>query len=122
MHSSSSTIKFAVPSQQAVDMERANPFHHANAVELSNLPLLRDLIAGLQSADLHVPTALRCKQVLALTNESRSQHYNRGNPKSAAHDPTYPQGFYLGGSTSRRWWRHDVVAWLQARAAATGKE
>jgi predicted DNA-binding transcriptional regulator AlpA len=120
MHSSSSTMKFTAPSQQTVGMERANPVCHPIA-ELGYLPLLRDLLAGLQSADLHAPTALRCKQVLALTNESRSQHYNRGNSKSAAYDPAYPHGFYLGGSTSRRWWQHEVVAWLQARAAAVPK-
>jgi len=61
--------------------------------------------------------ALRLPGVKDLTGESRSQIYARMNPKYGAHDPTFPQPFYIGKSP--RWWLREVESWLEAQAAST---
>jgi Predicted transcriptional regulator len=61
--------------------------------------------------------ALRLPDVKELTGDSRSQIYARMSQKCAAYDRTWPLPFYIGKSP--RWWRHEVVAWLEARATST---
>lgn len=63
----------------------------------------------------HVSQVVRIALLMQITGLSRSSIYNRLNPKSPWHDPTFPQRVRLS-SASRRgavgWFLRDVEAWL----------
>ncbi|WP_176330972.1 helix-turn-helix transcriptional regulator [Burkholderia vietnamiensis] len=70
------------------------------------------------------PRAIRRHRVLELTGIGKSHMYNLLDEKSPAFDPTFPRPFRLGTSTNAPavWWEHQVVAWLQCKAAAAERE
>lgn len=57
---------------------------------------------------------LRLRQVVALTTLAKSTIYDRLDPKSPRHDPTFPRPIDLGGPGSRAvgFIRGEVEAWL----------
>lgn len=58
---------------------------------------------------------LRLKQVVDRTGLSKSNIYDRLNPKSSRYDPTFPRQFKLGVSAVG-WLESDIEAWLLSRA------
>lgn len=58
---------------------------------------------------------LRLKQVVERTGLSKSNIYDRLNPKSPRYDPTFPRQFKLGMSAVG-WLKSDIEAWLVSRA------
>jgi len=69
-------------------------------------------------SDRDARVAIRVRQVLAITGDSRSSYYARQNPHCGTFDPSYPRPFRLDASprAPRLHWRHEIVAWLEARA------
>lgn len=60
-------------------------------------------------------TTLRLSQVVARTGLSKSNIYERLNPKSPRYDPTFPRQFKLGISAVG-WIESEIEAWLVSRA------
>lgn len=60
-------------------------------------------------------TTLRLSQVVARTGLSKSNIYERLNPKSPRYDPTFPKQFKLGISAVG-WLESEIEAWLVSRA------
>ncbi|MDD5300368.1 MAG: AlpA family transcriptional regulator [Gallionella sp.] len=70
-------------------------------------------------AEQHVTlTILRRKQVEARTGLSRSTIYDKINPMSPRHDPTFPKQVKLGADAVG-WLEGEVNAWLQSRVIAS---
>lgn len=63
------------------------------------------------------PMILRLKQVMERTGLSRSTIYDRMNPNSPRHDPSFPKQFRLGGEAVG-WIEAEVDAWVQSRIDA----
>lgn len=63
--------------------------------------------------------AVRLPGALSMTGDKRSHFYARLNPNSPAYDPTFPRPFRLSQSARGPtvWWQHEIIGWLQARAA-----
>lgn len=76
-----------------------------------------DCLISFLEAKLHPRPALRVSNLKMLAGDSRSQTYARMKPGTTAYDPTIPCPIYVGKSP--RWWEHQVIAWLEAHAAAT---
>lgn len=57
---------------------------------------------------------LRLKEVQIRTGLSRSTIYDRLNPKSARHDPTFPKRIHIG-SDAVGWIESEIQAWLELR-------
>lgn len=72
-----------------------------------------------QHTDIPSRYAVRARDGMAMTGDKRSHWYDRQNEKSAAYDPTFPRSFKLGDSprSPTVWWVHEILAWLEARAA-----
>lgn len=70
-------------------------------------------------ADIPVKYAVRARDAMAMTGDKRSHWYDRQNAKSAAYDPSFPRSFKLSDSprSPTVWWAHEILAWLEARAA-----
>lgn len=69
----------------------------------------------------YVSQVIRLSLLMQITGLSRSSIYNRLNPKSPWHDPTFPQRVRLssasrGGAVG--WFLRDVEAWLASRQEA----
>lgn len=67
-------------------------------------------------------TILRLKQLQARTGLGRSTIFDRANPRSPRHDPTFPKKIRLGakaGTSAIGWSADDVQIWLEARIAAS---
>lgn len=79
--------------------------------------LLEQLCA---TAAYGAPRAIRRQRVLHLTGVGKSHVYNLMDQKSPSFDPTFPCPFRLGASANAPavWWEHEVVAWVQSKAAA----
>lgn len=60
---------------------------------------------------------LRLKQMLAVVNISKSNAYDKLNPKSPRYDPLFPKPIKLGGR-SIGFIESEIQGWLQLRAAA----
>jgi len=65
--------------------------------------------------------AIRLPVVMQITGLKRSSVYGLMNPKSPSFDPKFPRSFHLGDTTRSPvvWWAHEIVAWLEYRAAAS---
>lgn len=64
-------------------------------------------------------TILRLTQVITRTGLSKSNIYERLNPKSPRYDPTFPERIKLGTSAVG-WFESEIEAWLISRASADG--
>jgi prophage regulatory protein len=60
---------------------------------------------------------LRFKQMLAILNISKTNAYDRLNPKSPRYDPSFPKPVKLG-PRSVGFIESEVQDWLQSRASA----
>lgn len=60
---------------------------------------------------------IRIKEVIRLTGLSRATIYDRMDPKSLRHDPSFPKQFNLGGNSKRAtavgWREAEVLAWIE---------
>lgn len=65
-------------------------------------------------------TILRRKQVEERTGLSRSAIYDRMDPSSPRHDPSFPKQIKLSASASG-WVESEIEAWLKGRMAARSK-
>lgn len=80
-------------------------------------------LAPATHCDLHTDIqsryAVRVREGMTMTGDKRSHWYDRQNEKSAAYDPTFPRSFKLGDfpRSPTVWWAHEIIAWLEARAA-----
>lgn len=65
---------------------------------------------------------IRLPRVEELTGLRRSSIYNRMNPKSRYHDPTFPSQFSLSEASGAAvgWYEDDVLAWVARRRAVDG--
>jgi len=61
-----------------------------------------------------VLSILRRRQLQARIGLGRSSIYDKLNPKSKNHDPTFPRMVSLG-ARSVGWYAHEVDAWLAGR-------
>lgn len=57
---------------------------------------------------------VRIKTVIQMTGLSRSTIYEKINPKSPYHEPTFPVPISLGASAVG-WVEHEVQAWINQR-------
>jgi predicted DNA-binding transcriptional regulator AlpA len=64
-------------------------------------------------------TILRLKQVQTRCGLSRSSIYDKLDPKSPRHDPTFPKQVRLG-TGSVGWFESDIIAWLESRKSLGG--
>jgi len=66
------------------------------------------------------PRAIRRRRALDLAGIGKSHSYNMEDEKSPSYDPTWPRSFRLGTSANAPvvFWEHEVVAWVQSKAAA----
>lgn len=62
-------------------------------------------------------TILRRREVEARTGLSHSSIYDKINPKSPLHDPSFPRQVSLGAG-SVGWIEEEVVAWIASRMVA----
>lgn len=65
-------------------------------------------------------TILRLKQVIAKTGLSRSTIFDKLNPRSARHDPSFPRQIRLSVVASRGavgWVESEIDIWLAIRVA-----
>ena len=73
-------------------------------------------VAGSTVLKFSASRIIRLKEVIQLTGLSRSTIYDRMNPKSPRHDPSFPRNFSLGGSSKRAtavgWRESEVLAWI----------
>lgn len=68
----------------------------------------------------HPITILRRRDVEARTGLSRSTVYDRINPDSPRHDPTFPKPIKLGsGSTAVGWVESEIQDYLEQQIAAS---
>ena len=86
--------------------------------EMDHLSLVPATHSG-QHTDIPLKYVVRARGGMAMTGDKRSHWYDRQNEKSAAYDPTFPRSFKLGDSprSPTVWWVHEILAWLEARAA-----
>lgn len=63
-------------------------------------------------------TILRRKEVEARTGLSRTTIYDKLNPKSPRHDPTFPKQISLGAE-SVGWIEAELNAWIESRITAS---
>ncbi len=59
---------------------------------------------------------IRLAEVIKIGGIRRSTIYNKLNPKSCYHDPSFPRPIKLGAA-SVGWLKHEVEAWVQAKIA-----
>jgi len=118
-----------VDSKNSFQPNGAEPFAAATPAKLAEaitrlLHVLRQVSELLPSngmtQELDAHRALRAKEAWVITGDKRSHFYARLNVKSPSHDPTFPRPFYL--NRSPRFWQHELIQWLKAKAAATPKE
>lgn len=64
------------------------------------------------------PVILRRKQLEARTGLSRSTIYDKLNPLSPRHDPTFPTQISLGPDAVG-WIESEVTAWIESRIRAS---
>lgn len=73
-------------------------------------------VAGSTALKVITGRIIRLKAVMKLTGLSRSTIYDRMNPKSPRHDPSFPKQFSLGGTSKRAsavgWMEEEVLAWI----------
>lgn len=74
-------------------------------------------VEGAPKPNLKGPVILRLKQVMERTGLSRSTIYDRIQPSSPRHDPSFPRQISLGGDAVG-WVDTELDAWLQRRIAA----
>ena len=65
--------------------------------------------------------AVREKEALHVTGLKRSNFWAIQNPRAGCFQSTFPRRFKLGESSHAPtvWWLHELVSWLEARAAAS---
>lgn len=59
---------------------------------------------------------IRLAEVMKIGGIRRSTVYNKLNPKSNYHDPSFPRPIKLGAA-SVGWVKYEVEAWVQAQIA-----
>ena len=57
---------------------------------------------------------LEMKEVLDMTRQSRTAHFDKLNKKSKHYDPDYPKPVKIG-FRSVRYIEHEVVAWIEKK-------
>ena len=68
------------------------------------------------------PVILRLKEVMSRTGLSRSTIYDRRNPTSTRHDPSFPQQVVLGNDAGAVGWiESEIDAWIQSRIGSSRK-
>lgn len=74
-----------------------------------------------QLAPLTPGRAVRDKAAASILGVSRSHFWALQNPNCSSFDETVPKRFKLGRGPNAPtvWWEHELIAWLQARAAAS---
>lgn len=92
----------------------------SNYAALRPTDSIRSSVHADENPAVHQPgralSILRMKQLLERVRLSRSAIYDRLNPRSSRHDPTFPRQISLGGDAVG-WLENEVEAWLQARTA-----
>lgn len=92
--------------------------------ELGDRKILDRLMDIFQTVRAEPPSqdrAIRLPEVLHLLGIGKSTWYERLNSRSPAYDPLAPLPFKLGKSfrSPSVWWHSEVIAYLEARAAAS---
>ena len=92
--------------------------------ELDNskvLDRLKDILQLARVDDRSNDRAIRLPEVLRTLGIGKSSWYQRLNPRSPSYDPLAPQPFKLGNSerSPSLWWRSEIIAYLEIRAAAS---
>lgn len=65
-----------------------------------------------------ISPVLRFSELLTIVKGSKSKLRDVMSPVSKNHDPSFPKGFplYDSPSSPKLYWKHEVIAWLEARS------
>ncbi|MBB5866607.1 MULTISPECIES: AlpA family phage regulatory protein [Xanthomonas] len=98
------------------DLELLQELHKSKILDR-----LKDMFQLAQADNRSSDRAIRLPEVLHILGIGKSSWYQRLSARSSSYDPLAPQPFKLG--TSERspsvWWHSEIIAYLQAHAAAS---
>ncbi|WP_372362110.1 helix-turn-helix transcriptional regulator [Xanthomonas sp. NCPPB 1325] len=103
-------------SSATFDLELLQELHKSKILDR-----LKDIFQLARANNRSSDRAIRLPEVLHILGIGKSSWYQRLSASSSSYDPLAPQPFKLGKSerSPSVWWHSEIIAYLEARAAAS---